>query len=86
MKYSAPDLCYAWGEGVPSCDARLLDSALTGKRHHPVGDIWDPGFLEELEKRGYDLTTLKFSVQKKSVSKMFPNPKTPQKNKANAGI
>lgn len=65
LKYDRPDLCYVWGEGVPKCDASLLDYALTGKRHHPMDDSWSPGLIEELEKRGYDITTLKFSIQKK---------------------
>lgn len=61
----APDLCYAWGDGACRSDARLLDDALSGKTYSPIRLEWNSSFLEELEKRGYDITTLKFSVQKK---------------------
>lgn len=49
---SLDDLHYAWGEGIPSCDARLLNAHL-------------PALVDELERRGYDLKTLRFSVKKK---------------------
>jgi hypothetical protein len=59
-----PDLCYAWGEGVPSCDARLIDWMLSGNRYDSIEKEWMPSFLEEFKTRGYDITTLKFSIQK----------------------
>ena len=68
MQHSKPDICYVWGEGVPSADARLLDAMLT-REHYRVGQDWEekpePSFIQELEMRGYDITTLKFSIQKK---------------------
>ena len=54
-----PELCYAWGEGIPKCDARLLNSALCSPYSH------ETSFYEELENRGYDMTTLKFSIKLK---------------------
>lgn len=59
-----PDLCYAWGEGVSPADARLLDYAFTGKRYSPIHLRFDDSFIDELKARGYDITTLKFSIEK----------------------
>ena len=52
-------------------DGRLLNSALCSKVVRiddatPSGYSWGPSLAEELEARGYDLTTLKFSIQKKA--------------------
>lgn len=72
-----PDICFAWGgEGATRRDGALLHYMFSGKRMQPVygqerdenhGLPWkfDKSFLEELEARGYDLTTLKFSIQLK---------------------
>lgn len=67
MPHESPDLCYAWGDGVSSADGRLLHNALSSKTYSPIDKTWDDSFLEELDKRGYDITTLTFSVQKKAV-------------------
>jgi hypothetical protein len=58
------DVCYAWGDGVSKCDAHLLNSALSAKQHRPFDGSWSPSFLDELKSRGYDITTLKFSIRK----------------------
>lgn len=68
-----PDLCYAWGEGCDRADGRLLHWALATERCHPdteapLGVEFTPSFTDELVKRGYDLTTIKFSIQKKLVN------------------
>ena len=47
------DLYFNHGEGIGKCDAYLLNGHLT------------MGLMRELEKRGYDLDTLRFSVDKK---------------------
>lgn len=62
--YGDPDLCYAWGEGCQKADSRLVDYALHRKDYDVFG-TYHPSFIEELEKRGYDITTLKFSIKKK---------------------
>ena len=59
------DILYSWGSGVSKADAALLHHTLTSKHHMPMDDTWAPGFIEELEARGYDLTTLRFSIDKK---------------------
>lgn len=70
------DVCFAWGAGVSKCDAHLLNNVMADKRCRPawVTDkewdtpfphVYQPSFLDELEARGYDLTTLKFTIRKK---------------------
>lgn len=60
------DHVIAYGEGIPRCDRALLFSLVSTKTFNPVRNVWDDSFLEELEQRGYDLTTLKISVEKKA--------------------
>lgn len=68
------DLIYSWGAGVPKADSKLLHWAFAGKRLSIMdGRTLDPSFIEELEKRGYDITTFKFSIK----LKQQPNPPTP---------
>lgn len=68
-RWSAPDLCYAWGPGVDRADGRLLHNTLGSDRlttDFPLGNTkFGPSFVKELEDRGYDITTLRFSIQKK---------------------
>jgi hypothetical protein len=75
-EHNNPDLCYSWGEGTKSADGHLMHWAFSSPRARtnydaPLGSprylwsVYDDSFLQELEKRGYDLTTLKFSIQKK---------------------
>lgn len=70
-----PDVCYQWGAGgANKCDASLLHHVIGSPRleacygtdrekHGPYK--FGPSLLEELEKRGYDLSTLKFSIEQK---------------------
>jgi hypothetical protein len=54
-------LVYGGGEGnnnARRCDIMLVYNTLTS--FYPEKDVF-----QELEKRGYDLTTLKFSIEKK---------------------
>lgn len=51
------DLCYDWGDGCERRDARLL--------HHFIGSPRDGmDFIKELQERGYDLSTLRFTIRK----------------------
>jgi hypothetical protein len=60
---SAPCISYAWGgDGADKTDGRILSSALEGVAIHGGKSL-----AEELEARGYDLTTLKFSIEMKKV-------------------
>lgn len=62
------DFIAAGGPGTCSADRNLLLYMFTFS--HPRWD-WagrfsqEHSFLEDLEKRGYDTTTIKFSIQKK---------------------
>jgi hypothetical protein len=71
-----PDVCFAWGGGgANKCDSNLLHYALASKRLELVygdeakklGVPWrfGPSLIEELTARGYDISTLKFSIELK---------------------
>lgn len=66
LKYDTPDLCYAWGDGCSKADSHLIHNVFSSGRFHPGSFEQDKSLLEELEERGYDLTTMKFSIQKKA--------------------
>ena len=62
-----PEIGGAWGEGCSKRDLNLLFYYMTSPR--PRWDTkkgWEhgPSLIEELESRGYDITTLKFSIKK----------------------
>lgn len=70
-----PDLVFCWGDGTSRADSALLYCVFSSKRERAAHTeeelrrgrvVFDDSFLEELEKRGYDITTLKFSIQKKT--------------------
>jgi hypothetical protein len=48
------------------CDGHLLYGALSCKRHNSITNEWDNSIIEELEARGYDIKTLKFSIALKA--------------------
>ena len=53
-----PDLVYAWGgKGADKSDSRVVMSAL-----EELKTSSGLGLRAELESRGYDITTLKFSI------------------------
>jgi hypothetical protein len=65
-----PDVMFAWqGDGTMKRDSYLLHYMMAGKHPDPyvtpVFSKMRPSLLEELDARGYDLTTLKFSIKKK---------------------
>jgi hypothetical protein len=58
----SPSICYAWGgDGAARSEGRMLSEALEGT---PIYE--GRSLAEELEHRGYDMTTLKFSIKQKS--------------------
>lgn len=60
LPYEKPSICYAWGgKGAGSCDGRLLHGMFEGFGY-------PEGYLKELETRGYDLTTLRFSIRQRT--------------------
>lgn len=71
-RWDSPDIVLAWqGNRMMKRDTNLLHYMLCIKRPKiELGRInWaamEPSLIEELELRGYDLTTLKFSIRKKA--------------------
>ena len=63
---SAPDVCFAWGAGCSKRDGALLH-AILGSERPPIfhGEPWQPSLIDLLRDRGYDLSTLEFSIRKK---------------------
>lgn len=60
------DMCIFYGDSIPRCDRALVMNAF-GSGHYSLSTKKTmPSFLEELEARGYDLDTLKFTIKKKS--------------------
>lgn len=60
---AAIDICIYYGEGVPRCDRALIFNKLgSGSSYR------EKSFFEELEARGYDLDTLRFSIEKKALN------------------
>lgn len=69
--HNGPDIMLAWqGDRGMRGDTRLLHYFMCSKHpdpfHNPPFGKMDPSLIEELEARGYDLTTLKFSIMKKA--------------------
>lgn len=70
-RHDAPDICAAWGgHGADKPDARTIMHALTERRMVPAFPSLEfeerPSLVEELEARGYDITTLRFTIQRKA--------------------
>lgn len=63
--YGLPgDLEYAWGEPCTRRDGGLLHYVFTGE----LPGLGNGTFAKELIARGYDITTLRFSIQKLAAS------------------
>ena len=68
--HDEPDVMYAWqGDYTMKHDSKLLHYAI-GARHpdpfaEPIFSKMNPSLIEELIERGYDITTLKFSIMKR---------------------
>lgn len=60
-RFAEPSIVYAWGgDGAEKPDCRILSNSIEGE----IGNYAD-GLAMELERRGYDLTTLRFSIKQK---------------------
>lgn len=60
-KYGESDVYYDWGKGCAGADARLVNYVLS---HVKIPNTDNKNLLEELADRGYDLSTLRFSIKK----------------------
>lgn len=65
------DYLILYGDNVPKCDRALVLNQFTSKqmsfdwgKNKP---IFNDSFIDELEKRGYDTKTIKFSIDRKLV-------------------
>ena len=47
------------------CDGHFLHSAFCMPKIDSDGRVLEPSFLEELEARGYDISTLEFRIKRK---------------------
>lgn len=61
----APDVHGTWGDGCSKRDLHLLFTYMCSPHSWYMQKDQGPSLMEELEGRGYDLNTLKFSIQKK---------------------
>ena len=67
-----PDVIYSCqGDSSMNRDCRLLHNILATKKPDlfakPLFSKMNPSLLEELESRGYDITTLRFSIMKRKI-------------------
>ena len=64
------DFLVLYGDDVPRCDRALVMHHFTSTqcRHDHINNkaVFDPSFIDELEKRGYDTSTIKFYIEKKA--------------------
>lgn len=60
-----PDLYYNAGEGCDRADLKLLHYHFSWGRLKISGEQ-EPSLVEELINRGYDITTINFSIKKKT--------------------
>ena len=61
----SPDIIYSSGDNTSGADRRVLHYMFSQGHYSPINKEFGHSLYEELEARGYDLTTLKFSIQKK---------------------
>ena len=62
LKYDRPDVVLHNEAPARRCDAHFLHSVLNTARYDCFGKR-EPSIIEELVNRGYDLTTLNFSIK-----------------------
>ena len=63
------DILIFFGDNVPRCDRSLVMNALCSERQYTdlttLKPRFDASLIDELEKRGYDIDTLRFSIDQK---------------------
>lgn len=71
LPYEAPDVVFEWlGDPSMKRDCAALQYRLCCKHPDPhaspIFSKMNPSLIEELDARGYDITTLRFSIMKKA--------------------
>ena len=71
LPHDSPDVIYSWqGDRSMKRDTALLCHHFGSKTpdpfEKPIFSKMNPSLIEELEARGYDITTLRFSIMKKA--------------------
>lgn len=62
-----PDLCVQSGEGCGGSSTRgFVLGFFTGGHPHSGAQGFEQSFLKEMETRGFDISTLRFSIRKKA--------------------
>jgi hypothetical protein len=67
--YGEVDICVFFGKGVPKCDTKLVLNYICSEIPNFVingTSEMRPSLIEELDRRGYDLDTLRISIKKKA--------------------
>lgn len=69
-QFSSPSLVYVYPNRDIKCDTRVVMEALEGPRYGYTFEDFgtpkqQPSLIAELEARGYDITTLRLTIQKK---------------------
>jgi len=59
-----PDMCIFYGDNTPRGDRNLVMNTFCFNEYDFLNKKSQPSFIKELELRGYDLDTLKFSIEK----------------------
>ena len=77
--HDSPDVMLAWqGDRMMKRDTKMLHSFMCSQHPDPfakpIFSKMNPSMIEELVARGYDLTTLKFSIMKKPTAAQEPTP------------
>ncbi|WP_374349202.1 hypothetical protein [Chitinimonas sp.] len=73
LPHDCPDVIFAWqGETSMKGDSRLLHYYLAGQQPDPfVTPLFSkmrPSLIQELEARGYDITTIEFRIRKRETA------------------
>jgi len=73
LPHENPDVVLSWqGHSGMRQDTALLHKFLCSKQPNPhvqpIFSKMEPSLIEELKSRGYDITTLRFSIQKLSAA------------------
>lgn len=65
--YGEVDMCVFYDKTVPRCDRALVLNTLCSERLNWRQEL-QPSLITELARRGYDLDTLRFSIEMKSAN------------------